>query len=93
VKIATFAKPENVSGKLKKKYNKMNIHDLFTQVRKLVANENTHDLNKLQLTKPEYFNWVEEIFYEMNVKCYPDSQALIWRYNEKEKNLYIPEYL
>lgn len=71
----------------------MNIHDLFKQVRKLVANENTHDLNKLQLTKPEYFNWVQEVFYEMNVKCYPNSQALIWRYNEMEriytfKNIY-----
>lgn len=71
----------------------MNIHDLFTQVRKSVANEDTHDLNKLQLTKPEYFNWVQEVFYEMNVKCYPSSQALIWRYNEKEriytfKNIY-----
>ena len=63
----------------------MNIHDLFTQVRNSVANEDTHDLNKLKLTKPEYFNWVQEVFYEMNVKCYPDSQALIWRYNEKER--------
>jgi len=63
----------------------MNIHDLFTQVRKSVANEDTHDLHKLKLTKPEYFNWVQEVFYEMNVKCYPESQALIWRYNEKEK--------
>ncbi len=63
----------------------MNIHDLFTQVRKSVANEDTHDLYKLKLTKPEYFNWVQEVFYEMNVKCYPESQALIWRYNAKEK--------
>jgi acetyl-CoA synthetase len=63
----------------------MNIHDLFTQVRKSVANEDIHDLHKLKLTKPEYFNWVQEVFYEMNVKCYPESQALIWRYNEKEK--------
>jgi len=69
---------KGVSGKLKKKYYKMNIHDLFTQVRKSVANEDTHDLNKLKLTKPEYFNWVQEVFYEMNVKCYPESQALIW---------------
>ena len=68
-----------------KKYYKMNIHDLFTQVRKSVANEDTHDLHKQKLTKPEYFNWVQEVFYEMNVKCYPESQALIWRYNEKEK--------
>ena len=63
----------------------MNIHDFYTQVRNSVAIEDTHSLRELQLTKPEYFNWVQEVFYEMNVKCYPDSQALIWRYNEKEK--------
>lgn len=63
----------------------MNIHDFFTQIRKSVAIEDTQDLDKLQLTKPEYFNWMEEVFYEMNVKRYPDSQALIWRYKEKER--------
>lgn len=63
----------------------MNIHDFFTQIKKSVAIEDTQDLNKLKLTKPEYFNWMQEVFYEMNVKCYPDSQALIWRYKEKER--------
>jgi acetyl-CoA synthetase len=63
----------------------MNIHDFYTRVRNSVAVEDTHDLSELQLTKPEYFNWAQEVFFEMNVKCYPDSQALIWRYNEREK--------
>ena len=63
----------------------MNIHDFFTQIRKSVAIEDTQDLDKLKLTKPEYFNWMQEVFYEMNVKCYPDSHALIWRYKEKER--------
>jgi acetyl-CoA synthetase len=63
----------------------MNIHDFYTRVRNSVAVEDTHDLHELQLTKPEYFNWAQEVFFEMNVKCYPDSQALIWRYNEREK--------
>lgn len=71
----------------------MNIHDLFTQVRKSVAIQDTQNLDKLKLTKPEFFNWVEDVFYEMNVKTYPDSHALIWRYKEKEriytfKNIY-----
>ena len=63
----------------------MNTHDFFTQIRKSVAIDDTQDLDKLKLTKPEYFNWMQEVFYEMNVKCYPDSQALIWRYKEKER--------
>ena len=63
----------------------MKLHDLFTKVRMSVANENTEDLVNLYPTKPKTFNWAQEVFYEMNVKCFPDSQALIWRYNEKEK--------
>ena len=63
----------------------MNTHDFFTQIRKSVAIDDTQDLDKLKLAKPEYFNWMQEVFYEMNVKCYPDSQALIWRYKEKER--------
>lgn len=63
----------------------MNIHDFFTHIRKTVAIEDTQDLDKLKITRPEYFNWAQEVFYEMNVKCHPDSQALIWRYKEKER--------
>jgi len=63
----------------------MNINDFYTRVRTSVANENFDNLTTLQLNKPDYFNWVMEVFYEMNVKSYPDSNALIWRYNEKEK--------
>jgi len=63
----------------------MNIHDFFTHIRKKVAIEDTQDLDKLKITRPEYFNWAQEVFYEMNVKCHPDSQALIWRYKEKER--------
>src|SRR6187402_3914211 len=64
----------------------MNIKDFYTQVRTSVTNESFDNLATLQLTKPDYFNWVMEVFYEMNVKSYPDSIALIWRYNEKERS-------
>ncbi len=63
----------------------MDIRDFYTQVKTLVANENFDRLAGLVLDKPEHFNWVMDVFYEMNVKSYPDSNALIWRYNEKEK--------
>ncbi len=64
----------------------MNIKEFYTQVRADITNENFENLVTLQLTKPVYFNWVIDVFYEMNVKNYPDSHALIWRYNEKERS-------
>ena len=64
----------------------MNIKEFYTTVRTDITNENFGNLSTLELTKPEYFNWVMDVFYEMNVKSYPDSKALIWRYNEKERD-------
>ncbi|MEY4133870.1 MAG: hypothetical protein RL386_220 [Bacteroidota bacterium] len=63
----------------------MQIQDFFAHIKKSVADEDYDSLDALQISKPEYFNWAEEVFYEMNVKCYPDSHALVWRYNEKER--------
>ena len=64
----------------------MNIKEFYTRVRTDITNENFENLSRLQLSKPEYFNWVMDVFYEMNVKSYPDSKALIWRYNEKKRD-------
>jgi acyl-coenzyme A synthetase/AMP-(fatty) acid ligase len=63
----------------------MNIQEFYTQVRSDITNELYDNLTALNLAKPERFNWVMEVFYELNVKSYPDSNALIWRYNEIEK--------
>ena len=65
--------------------DKMNIQEFYAQVRSDITNENFDNLAVLELSKPDYFNWVMDVFYEMNIKKYPDSNALIWRYNEKEK--------
>jgi acyl-coenzyme A synthetase/AMP-(fatty) acid ligase len=63
----------------------MDIKEFYIQVRAAITNENFDSLAALELTKPVYFNWVMDVFYELNVKNYPDSNALIWRYNEKER--------
>ncbi|MCF6297234.1 MAG: AMP-binding protein [Flavobacteriaceae bacterium] len=63
----------------------MNIKDFFKQVRASIANSEYDKLATYQLEKPEYFNWVEEIFYELNVKAFPNDCALIWKYNDKEE--------
>lgn len=63
----------------------MEIKEFYKKVREVVSNNSYDSLEGLKLTKPQKFNWTEDIFYELNVKSYPDSEALIWRYNEKEK--------
>ncbi len=60
----------------------MNIKEFYSQVRSAIANELFENLVDLKLAKPEKFNWAMEVFYEMNVKSYPDSNALIWCYNK-----------
>lgn len=63
----------------------MNIKDFFKQVRASITNSEYAKLATYELEKPEYFNWVEEIFYELNVKPYSNDPALIWKYNTKEE--------
>ena len=63
----------------------MHLQNYFTEARNLIQEQNFNQLKELQLEKPEYFNWVEEIFYDLNVKNFGNQDALIWRYNEKEK--------
>ena len=63
----------------------MSIKEFYLQVRSEITNDLYGNLAGLKLTKPERFNWVMEVFYEMNVKSYPDSNALIWRNSEIEK--------
>lgn len=46
---------------------------------------NYDDLNQLKLDKPEMFNWVEEVFYGLNVRNFPDDRSLIWHYNGQER--------
>lgn len=63
----------------------MTILDYFKQVRADIANQQLGNLGTYQLDKPTYFNWVEEIFYTLNVKVFPDSPALIWQYKKTER--------
>ncbi len=63
----------------------MNIKDFFIKIKGEIANCRYDKLSSYQLEKPEYFNWAEEVFYELNVKSYPNDPALIWKYKEKEK--------
>jgi len=63
----------------------MKIQEYFQQVRADLAKQNYDNLANHTLDKPEYFNWAEEIFYQLNVKSFPEDRALIWRHNEQER--------
>jgi len=63
----------------------MNIQEYFKTARRLLANQSYEKLDQLSLEKPEYFNWAEAIFYELNVREYGDDTALIWKYYEQEE--------
>ncbi|MEN0049261.1 MAG: AMP-binding protein, partial [Bacteroidota bacterium] len=63
----------------------MNIPAFFEQARSHIYQQEFSKLKALSLDKPTYFNWVEEIFYDLNVKSFGEARALIWRYYEQEK--------
>ena len=63
----------------------MQIKDYFQQVRSDIASQQFDKLASYTLEKPEYFNWVEDIFRPLNVEASPDSPALLWRYRDQEE--------
>ena len=63
----------------------MNIRSFFQAAIEAIQQQNFSTLSSLQLDKPAHFNWVEDIFFPLNVQRHGDSQALIWRYQEAEK--------
>ena len=58
---------------------------LFREVRRLVAAKKFEELHNLSIIKPGKFNWVKEIFENINVKDHPDKHALIWTNGRETK--------
>lgn len=63
----------------------MEIQELYKQVRQLITEEKFDDLDKLNPTKPTYFNWYNDIFKPLNVDADPNGLALHWIYNDQKK--------
>ena len=51
---------------------------LFREIRQLIADKDFEALSKLEIQKPERFNWTKEIFEGIHVKDTPDATALLW---------------
>lgn len=63
----------------------------YRQIRSLITEEKFEKLSHYQLRKPVEFNWVRDIFEPMNVASFPDSPALIWHHDEKERHFSFRE--
>jgi|GEM_PF-6267193 len=64
----------------------MSIKAFFSQIRSDIENDRFDKLSTYSFDKPVHFNWVEDIFYPLNVAENPNGKALIWRHNEQEKH-------
>ena len=69
----------------------MQIQNYFKEARNLIRDQKFSQLITINLEKPEYFNWVEEIFYDLNVNDFGGDKALIWRYNDQERTYSFKE--
>jgi acyl-coenzyme A synthetase/AMP-(fatty) acid ligase len=63
----------------------MHTENLYRQVRKMIAGKEYEALTSLNIVKPKKFNWVTEVFENINVKDHPRSQALVWTDGEQTK--------
>lgn len=59
---------------------------LFKTIGNFIAEENFTALRDIKIEKPLFFNWVTEIFEEINVKETPDKTALLWTDGEKTEH-------
>lgn len=51
---------------------------LFRAIRQLIADRNFKGLYALDVKRPELFNWVTEVFENINIKDHGTANALVW---------------
>ncbi len=54
------------------------MESIYRTIRQLIANKDFDSLAKLDVQKPEKFNWVKEVFEGIHVKDTPSATALLW---------------
>ncbi len=63
----------------------MSLKDDFVRIKNEMSLGNWNALANHDIQKPGHFNWVEEIFYGLNVTEHPDGEALLWKYGKEER--------
>ncbi len=54
------------------------MENIFRKFRLLISENQYTLLKDVDFEKPEYFNWVQEVFERINLTDHPDKPALIW---------------
>ena len=62
----------------------MKLLDFFQSVNQKIEAGQLDALASMNPVKPTYFNWVEDIFYPMNVVTHGEEEALIWKYKDRK---------
>lgn len=63
----------------------MKILEDYRRVAQAIEERNFNSLSDIKPLKPEYFNWVTDVFEPLNVRPFPNDRALIWKYNDKQE--------
>lgn len=63
----------------------MEVLEVYRQVARAIEERNFDTLRGIKPVKPEYFNWVTDIFEPLNVRQYPNDRALVWKYNDQQE--------
>lgn len=61
----------------------MAILKLYQDVARFIEKNDSVALYDIKPSKPEYFNWVTDIFEPNNVQKHPNDRALLWKYNDQ----------
>ena len=65
----------------------MHMENLYRQIRKMIAGNQYEALSSLNIAKPAKFNWVTEVFENINVKDHPQMHKHLYgRTVSKQKN-------
>ncbi|WP_299391379.1 AMP-binding protein [uncultured Gelidibacter sp.] len=65
--------------------------ELYQRVAQAIKEKDFDNLKALIPEKPEYFNWVTDIFEPLNVNEHPNVKALIWKYNDDREDFTFAE--
>src|SRR5215203_4046219 len=63
----------------------MQTENLFRLIREMIAGKKFDALKGLNIENPKKFNWVKEVFENINLKDHPHSQALLWTDGDQTK--------
>ncbi|MEM8897131.1 MAG: AMP-binding protein [Bacteroidota bacterium] len=61
----------------------MELIDFYREVTQKIEEGKLEELTSMNPPKPEYLNWVEDIFYPLHVQDHEEEAALIWKYKDK----------